>query len=157
MGSAAWVNLARAHWTVSVDKNDEDLRYFAPSKTNDCKKPKAIAYRIVSPDDQWEGKVQIVNMDVNKTANDLMQDQRQVFQRGPKPEKRNDAGEWLLDYLTDGEKFVTEIYEAGDAKEFSESTIDRAKRGLRILSVRDSTGKWKWKLKGDGLKRQVRE
>ena len=96
-------------------------------------------------------------MNVDKTANDLMQEQRQVFQRGPKPEKRNEAKEWLLKYLASGEKFVTEIYEAGDAKEFSESTIDRAKRGLNILSLRDNTGKWKWKLRGDGLQKYVRE
>ena len=75
MGSAAWVNLARAHWVVSVDNADKDLRYFAPSKTNDCINPKAIAYHLASQEGQWEAQVQIISMEVDKTANDLMQEQ----------------------------------------------------------------------------------
>ena len=153
MGSGAWVNIARAHWVISVDKEDKNLRYCAPSKYNDCIDPKAIAYRIVSQGGQWEGQVQIVSMDVDKTATDYMHEQRQENKRGRKPEKRDEAMDWLRNYLADGEKEVTEIYEAGAVKEFSESTIDRAKKNLRILSVKDGTG-WKWKLHGDGQRQK---
>jgi KaiC/GvpD/RAD55 family RecA-like ATPase len=154
MGSGAWVNIARAHWVVSVDKEDKDLRYFAPSKYNDCKDPKAIAYRIVSQPGQWEGQVQIESMDIDKTASDFMQEQRQIGQRGRTPVKRDAAVEWLLDYLADGEKNETEIKAAGAAKGFSDSTIDRAKGELHIFVIKDSSGKWKWKLQGDGRRKK---
>jgi RecA-family ATPase len=157
MGSAAWVNLARAHWVISVDKDDDALRYFAPSKYNDCINPKAIAYRIVSLEKQWVGRVQILDMNVSKTASDLMHEQRQA-QRGRKPDKRNEVKEWLRTYLGNGEKFATEIYEAGDAQEFSKRTIDRAKSGLQLLTKKDTaTGKWKWMLQGNGLRTWSRD
>ena len=71
-GSVAWVNVPRSVWQVYRDKEDKDLRYFAPAKYNDCIDPTTVSFRITRPD----GKVQIESMDIAKTADDFMNEQR---------------------------------------------------------------------------------
>jgi KaiC/GvpD/RAD55 family RecA-like ATPase len=71
-GSVAWVNVPRSAWQIYRDKEDNDLRYFAPAKTNDCIDPTTVSFRIEKPD----GKVRIESMDVAKTADDFMNEQR---------------------------------------------------------------------------------
>ena len=73
-GSVAWVNVPRSAWQIYRDTKDNDLRYFAPAKANDCIDPTTVSFRIVKPD----GKVQIVSMDVAKTADDFMNEQRKA-------------------------------------------------------------------------------
>jgi len=141
--SVGLVNAARSVWQIYRDKEDKNLRYFAPSKTNDCIDPKAVSYRIVAP----EGQVQIVDTDIDKHADDFMVEQRQDPQRGRPPETLSEAETWLQEYLADGGKLATEIYEAGKARKFSKSTIDRAKKSLGIESNKERfSGRWVWKL-----------
>jgi len=141
MGSVAWANIARAHWVISVDKTDKDLRYFAPSKYNDCKNPTAIAYRIVSDEGQWEGEVRVESMDIAKTATDLMLEQKQSGQLGRPLVKRDEAKDWLEDFLSSGMKPSKEIYKAASDAGISSSTLDRAKKELRIMTQRVGFGK----------------
>jgi len=73
-GSVAWVNVPRSAWQIYLDKENNDLRYFAPSKYNDCIDPTTVSFRIVKPN----GVVEIVSMDIVKTADDFMNEQRRA-------------------------------------------------------------------------------
>ena len=144
--SVGFVNTARSVWQIYRDKMDKDLRYFAPSKTNDCIDPRAVSYRIVPPN----GEIQIVETDIAKTADDFMYEARQEIQQGRPPEARSGAKEWLQDFLSGGGKPVNEILEAAAEDGFSEKTIRRAKNELGIKSKR--TGEiWYWFLPQNDL------
>jgi hypothetical protein len=128
LGSVALVNTPRAVWQVYRDKQDKDLRYFAPSKTNDCIDPTTVSFRIAKPD----GIVQIENTSVKKTADDFMIAERQHSPPGPLPEERKKCEKRLSELLAAGELPQSEVMDLLKAEDFSESTILRAKKALGI-------------------------
>ena len=135
--SVAFVNTARSVWQIYRDKQDKDLRYFAPSKCNDCIDPKAVSYRIVAP----HGEVQIVERDIAKTADDFMLESRQEVKPGRPPAKRTEAMTWLENFLADGEKSFKEIETAWEAEGFSEDTMRQAARKLGVKKRSEGFGK----------------
>jgi hypothetical protein len=130
-------------WCVYRDKQDKDLRYFAPSKTNDCVDPTTVAFRIAKPD----GRVQIESTSVNKTADDFMIAERQQFPPGPAPEERRKCEQRLSEVLATGGKPQIEIMDLLQGEGFSESTIKRAKKALCIKPKKEHfSGGWTWHL-----------
>ena len=97
--SVGIVNTARSVWQIYRDKQDKDLLYFAPSKTNDCIDPKTVSYRILPP----HGRVEIIGTDIEKTADDFMHEAQQGAPRGRKPEKLECCITWLNEFIADGE------------------------------------------------------
>jgi len=150
LGSVALVNTSRAVWQVYRDQQDKDLRYFAPSKTNDCIDPTAVSFCITKP----EGRVQIVDTDIDKTADDLMNESKQETKRGRKPTKLEAATTWLGLTLANGAKPFQEIRAAWEASEdFSEDTVYGAAENLRVRKWSEGFGKNKvgyWGLPIDG-------
>ena len=143
--SVGFVNTARSVWQIYRDKMDKDLRYFAPSKTNDCIDPKAVSYRIVPP----HGEVQIVATGIEKTADDFMNEARQEVKPGRPPEELTEAMTWLEDFLAAGEKPAKEIYEVAEVEGIKKRTLDSAKAKMGIESPRIGFGKGSyvvWKL-----------
>ena len=141
LDSVAYVNAARAVWALYRDKNDKDLRYFAPAKTNDCIEPKTFSYRIVRP----YGEVQIVDTDIDKHADDF--NEEQLKGTGRPPTAISKAETFLQEFLADGEKFANEIYEAAEAEGIKKRTLDTIKKELDIESFKEHfSGQWKWKL-----------
>lgn len=146
LSSVAWVNVPRSVWQIYLDKEDKELRYLAPAKTNDCTNPTTISFRIVSRNGQSEGRVEIVDMNIPKNADDFMREQRRSLKPGRKPDILDVVIKWLQNFLVDGPKSVNEIMEEAKAKVFSKSTLDRAKEGLGIKPKKDGKGGWIWKL-----------
>ncbi len=68
--------------------------------------------------------------------------------RGPKPEGRDHAGEFLRDALADGPRLAKEVTE--DAREghgIAKRTLDRARSELGVIAYREAVpGSWWWKL-----------
>ena len=138
LDSVGIVNMARAVWMVFKDPDDEYLRILAPSKGNDLIDPKAVSYRIAEG-----GQVQIVDVELDKHADDFIAQERQ----NGMATKVAEAADWLTEFLRDGAKPVNEIYELGAARGFSKSTLNRAKKELGIESTRESVNApWYWKL-----------
>ena len=140
--SVGFVNTARSVWQIYRDKMDKNLRYFAPSKTNDCVEPKSLSYRIV------DGHVQIVETDIDKHADDFMREQ-QESNPGRPTDALPEAMTWLKDFLSDGEKTAKEIYETAESEGIKKRTLDSAKAKMGIESNRIGFGKGSyivWKL-----------
>jgi hypothetical protein len=141
LGSVGQGGVARSHCQIYTDKEDKELRYFAPSKVNDATEYKSVSYRIVKP----LGEVQIVSTGIDKQADDFMQEQRQS-QSGRPPQELESAEKWLQDFLSTGKKLSTEVFEvAKEAEGFSKSTIDRAKKELGI-KPKQIDRQWWWVL-----------
>jgi KaiC/GvpD/RAD55 family RecA-like ATPase len=136
--SVGWVNRARAVWQIHKDMQDTDLRYFVPTdKTNDCINPTAWSFRIKSPSpDVWEGKVTIEDAGLDKTANDIVYEQRQAntSKRG-RPSKQLACEVRLMEILQDRDMSASDIMELLKAEEFGESTIRAAKKSLGVKSI----------------------
>ena len=151
-GSVAWVNVPRSVWQVYRDKEDKDLRYFAPAKANDCIDPKTIAFRIVSQPGHDEGRVEIVSMDITKTADDFMNEQRKAARcrvsaalNGNDGATDEEAEEIILEKIRrrDGEATVTDlqrcIKQRSMKKYFKADALERKLREMikkGILTVR---------------------
>lgn len=147
--SIAWVNVPRSVWQIYRDKDDKDLRYFAPSKTNDCKDPKAVSFRIENVEGQAAGRVQIIGMNVDKTADDLMREQRPDALRGRPSTESAFAKGWLTAHLADGGQPSTKIYYAAKKAGIKGRTLEAAKAELGIESGKVGSGKGSysvWKL-----------
>lgn len=65
--------------------------------------------------------------------------------RGPGQDEREVAKQFLLDELTDGPKSASRLKSKAEARAISASTLDRARKELGIITVKD--GKiWFWSL-----------
>jgi archaellum biogenesis ATPase FlaH len=67
---------------------------------------------------------------------------------GPKPEKRNEAIEWLRTELQGGARYARDLYARGEEKGLSEKVLKAAKTKLGIV-VRQSGFGWTWELSDD--------
>ena len=141
LGSVGQGGIARSHCQIYIDKDDKELRYFAPSKVNDATEYKSVSYRIVKP----LGEVQIVSANIDKQADDFMREERQG-QNGRPPQELESAVGWLQQFLLTGKKSSTEIFEvAKESEGISKNTLNRAKEKLGIKPYQ-SDGKWWWEL-----------
>lgn len=122
MGSVAFSGLARSVLHVTRDPDDptRERRLLLPGKCNLCAPPQGLSYYL----NGHPGRVSWSDP-VDLRADDLMTGEK----RGPKPEARTQAKEWLRDLLAGGPKRVSEIMEAAEANGFSDRTIRRAKEG----------------------------
>ena len=100
----------------------------AVSKFNIGRRPKAITYRIVEcPDDPEIGKVEILDIDGNFTADDNPSDE--------KVESKFDrCCQWLGEFLSGGEGQQEEGQRAAEAEGFSYGTVKRAKTAIGVKS-----------------------
>ena len=74
-----------------------------------------------------------------------MHEQRQG-QNGRPPQELDAATKWLQEFLSDGKRQSTEIFEvAKESEGISKSTLDRAKKELGI-KPKQADGKWWWEL-----------
>ncbi len=63
-----------------------------------------------------------------------------------KGSKTDEARKWLKEFLADGKpRLSTEMYEAAEGYDISEGTLDRAKKSLRVKSIKDGA-LWYWSL-----------
>ena len=154
IGSAAFINAVRAAWLVQTDRDDIDRRLFVHLKGNLGVKPTGLAYRLmaqsVMTEDGLEGSAYCAFepglLDI--TADELLAPGERKKGR---PSKRDDAGDWLLDFLEDGPKDARIIVSAGKSAGYSQRTLETAKKKLDIQSIKmpddiGSLSHWEWAL-----------
>lgn len=157
LGSTGFLAAARAAWLVQLDKNNSERRLFVPLKGNLSENPNGLAYRLMSRSVQTEKGLApsaycaFESDPVYFTAEELLAPDKGSPGR---PGKRETAGDWLWNYLSDGPKLWTDIKQAGEKAEYKEKTLKRAKKDNNIQSIcsyNPETGKndWEWALPTD--------
>ncbi|MCC6228375.1 MAG: AAA family ATPase [Phycisphaerales bacterium] len=144
MGSLAFAAAARAAWAVSKDKDDPRRRLLLPIKNNIAPDTGGLAYRIESlgvdgcPVVAWEPDP------VNVNADDALASDRA---EGGGRTERDDAADWLRDYLGNGSKLARDVLIESKAAGFSKRTIDRAKPAAGVRTRKEAFGGgWVWEL-----------
>jgi hypothetical protein len=151
MGSLAFAAAARAAWAVSKDKDDPRRRLVLPLKNNIAPDMGGLAYRI---EPVGAGGCPVVTWEpdpVNVSADDALAADRGDDERT----ERDDAAEWLRDYLGDGPKLARDVLTESKAAGFSKRTIDRAKRVACVRTRKEAFGGgWVWALDAHAQERQ---
>ncbi|MEZ6243371.1 MAG: AAA family ATPase [Phycisphaerales bacterium] len=152
MGSLAFTAAARTAWTVSKDRNDPSRRFLLPMKNNLSPDAGGLAYRIEtagadgSPIVAWESDPVFIS------ADDALGGDRD---RAGGRTERDDAVDWLRDFLADGPKPAREVLSEAKAAGFSKRTLDRAKPMAGVLTRKDGiSGGWVWSLDDSSQERQ---
>lgn len=152
MGSLAFAAAARSAWSVSKDKEDPGRRLLLPIKNNIAPDTGGLAYRIESLGIDGCPTVAWVPDAVNVSADDALSGDRE---EGGGRTERDDAAEWLRDYLRDGPKLAKEVIAESKAAGFSKRTIDRAKAAAGVRARKEAfSGGWVWELADFGQERQ---
>lgn len=143
LGSTGITAACRTVWGVYRDPRDEDRRLFAFIKGNCGYDHTAVAYQVVAPD----GRVDILETDIEKTADDIEMEivisLKNAERAGGMPLKMRAVLRWLVELIVagGGEKPANEVYADGSFRGYSKRTIDRAKKLLKIKSVKRGFGK----------------
>lgn len=151
MGSLAFAAAARAVWAITKDSEDSERRLFLPAKLNLAKDPDGLAYRIVDGRVEWEP------LPVTMHADDAFAIE---FTEKPKRRgrEREEAAEWLCEYLADGEKPASDVLEMGKQYGFSERTLRRAYKQIGTKPRKESyEGGWLWSLIGESFTLQSQD
>ena len=140
-GSIAFTGAARSVWAVARDRDDptDRRRLFLPIKSNLAEKQPGLAFTLSTqygagnvPCVVWqEGTVDI-------SADDALSSE--PGRRGPKPEERMQAEQFLRDALADGPRLVKEIVEEADqVHDIKEITLKRVEENRHRSLPRPQT------------------
>jgi hypothetical protein len=143
-GSIGIVGAARVGLLVGADPDDEARRVLAVSKCNLAAPAPSLAYRLVESAEhgcarvQWEGTTA-------HSAADLL-----AIRQAP-GEDEADAGDVLARILSEGPRWVKEVFDEGATAGFSKDQMKRAKAKLGVRSVKvgkpgDAESGWQWTL-----------
>lgn len=142
-GSLAFVAAARAAYAVAKDKDDPGRRLVLPIKCNLSADSSGLAYQIGvapngSPVVEWESQV------VSITAEEALDADHEKY--GGQGE-RQEAMEWLREYLADGPRSARQVRTAAQDAGLSWITVRRAKDALGIRPTKAGfNGGWEWAL-----------
>ncbi|MBY0456316.1 MAG: AAA family ATPase, partial [Gemmataceae bacterium] len=144
LGSRAFTGLARAVLHLIPDPEDRNRKLLLPGKCNLSVPAAGLAYRIAGepPRLEWE------EAPLELHADDLMPKSGGSAKRGPKPEQREAATEWLGELLAGGPMAVTEIQSEAKDAGLAWATVRRAQRALNIKPRKTKVfgGGWVWEL-----------
>ena len=141
-GSVAWGAVARSvsmiSWAPNNDPGQLRRRLFVPVKNNLSPENTSIAFTIE------DGIIVIQSWDEFIDANELIN----ADKKSPAKNKKSRAQELLLDALADGPIEAKIIYELAADEGISESTLDKAKDVLGIVSIHSggTNGHWCWQM-----------
>ena len=138
MGSLAFVAACRSAWLVSADPDRPDRRLFLPAKNNIGDDKHGFAYSIVDGAIQWESQP------IDSTADDALRDGDPDNVPGPDPESRNEAKDFLRDYLANGPKPAPQVIREAKDAGIAKRTLDRAKKELGVRAQKHGVGGWFW-------------
>lgn len=148
IGSVAFSAVARSAWGVTKDVRDPDRRLMLPIKNNLAAMRGGLAFRVEAGGVDggaalaWEADAVLMSADDAMGAEGLSR---------PSRTERDDAAEWLLDYLADGPKPYEEIERAVKDAGMAMGTVRRAKAALHIKSTKAGpSGGWEWELPKHG-------
>jgi putative DNA primase/helicase len=147
LGSRAFVGLARSILHLAADPDDEsrNRKLLLAGKCNLAGPLDGLAFRIVGSPPRLDWELAPVRL----RADDLVArpPDQTAKQRGPKPQARSVAVDWLANLLDGGPLPVSEIKETAKSASFSWSTVRRASETLGITPVRQGfgpEGAWFW-------------
>lgn len=151
LGSIAFTAAVRAVWLVHQDPEDEVRRLFVPLKGNLSKDKSGLAYTLMSQQVQTDqGLADSVFCSFSPEPIYIRAEELLAPKTDKRTPKRDSASDWLREYLKDGPKFSTEIFNVGSQLGHSETTLKRIKAKLGIQAIRSSgygtEGKWEWSL-----------
>jgi hypothetical protein len=137
-GSIAFSAVARAIFGVGRDEDDPKLRYLMCIKMNDEEESKTIPFRIAKKPGagaamvHWEPESDL-------TAKEIF---APPAKSGPRGSKREEAQEWLADFLKDGARAHKDVLAAGSEMGYVLSTLYRARKALKVVidEQRDERG-----------------
>ncbi len=142
-GSLAFVAAARAAYAVARDKENPARRLVLPLKCNLSTDSTGLAYRISLGDNgapviQWEPEPVTVSADEALAV--MREDEGE---RG----ERQEAADWLTDFLANGPKSAKEIQAAAREYGLAWRTVRRAQTALGIRPAKTRfDGGWEWAL-----------
>ena len=132
LGSIDFFAAVRSVMLVGTHPSDNTQRFLFHAKSNLSKPGDTRCFRINENKLEWTGTI------------DLNADQF-MLDGGETVKKVDSAKAFLMDFLADGEKPSTEIYEAADQEDFSKRTLATAKKDLKIKALKHDD-KWFWRL-----------
>lgn len=140
IGSIGLVAAARAAYAITRDQENEDIRHFVPLKNNIGNDKTGFSFKIeevILDNDIETSRISWLQGDI--TTKDAF---------NPRLEKPlNEADEFLLDLLKDGPTTSKEIHENREGAGLSKSSINKAKKRLRIRVKKTGfDGGWSWSL-----------
>lgn len=146
-GSIGIVGAARSALLVAKDPDDEARRIVAPVKSNLSKPPASLAYRI---EEAPNGSSRIVweEGEVGISADQLLAAQVSVTPGEVSDRSdRDDASDFLREFLSDGPKPATEGIGEGRRHGFTPKQLRRARTTLGVRPRKDGmNGPWLWTL-----------
>lgn len=153
LGSTAFHGLARGSLHVQPDNDDPDMKLFLSGNVNLCKTPPA--WKVWFEDVEFpseEGVIETSQVCWSKEpiegigADDYYRLEANEFaRRGPKPNKLEEAKNWIQTFLADGPKLQKLIETEAKKVDISESTLKRAKKEIDCKSY-PKGGVWYWSL-----------
>lgn len=140
LGAMGWTAAARSVYTVVKDPDDPtgQTRFLLPAKNNLGKDHGGLSYKLQNIEGGQQAAVAWSNDPVERSVDEVLAASR------PKRE-RDEAAEWLKDFLADGSKPSTEVYDAAQAAGHAKRTIERAKGRVGVRSVKEPDG-WVWSI-----------
>lgn len=142
-GSIGIVGAARAAFLAAVDPDDDTRRVLAATKANLAPMPEALAFRLVDAGHgcarvQWDGGS-------THSAADLLGHRDGDNERG----ERDEAAQWLLDYLDQrgGHVKAGDVIKAAAADGIAKTTLTRARQRARVATAKSGMHDgWVWSI-----------
>lgn len=146
LGSIAFVAVSRFAMLVARDPSNAEQSVLAQVRNSLAGSQSSLVYRLTAADDgpptvEWLGSSPV-------SADELL------AVAGPKQTPRDEATDFLRQFLADGPHTSRDIWEAAEQLDLSVRTLNRAKRQLRIRSHRvteDGRQVSYWLLRGQEL------
>lgn len=153
-GSQKFEDTARVFLEIATDPNDPASSIVSVAKSNNGVRTSLKVVSKLVPFQTSEGTDDVQIIDRVEASSITVDDIRAARMNGDDAETMDDAGAWLLSYLSNSTNYTalaTEVQKAGNAAGWTTSQIKAAKNRLRkkIVSVKDSqvfAGRWSWRL-----------
>jgi hypothetical protein len=147
MGSRAFTGIARAVWHLTRDCDNKFRRLLLPGKNNLAREGDGLAFSIAG--DGQAARIEWETNPISMSADEALAAERAavIEPRGPAPERRNAAADWLRAMLGRGPVAAASIRDEGKAAGFSWSTLQRAASELQVRREKERFGGgWTWEL-----------
>ena len=155
LGSVGQQNAARMCWYVLHDPDAEDRRYLIWAKGNLAPRWPGLAYRLVNTPVTFKNRTShhpsccFEKELIHLSCDELMAPKPH---KSGRPKKQTNASEWLESFLSEGPVDSKMVFEEGEVLGYSERTLNRVKKDMKILGIpiREKIGgkllRWEWRL-----------
>jgi len=144
-GSLAFIAQARTAWIVARDPDQPERSFLVPGKSNIGPLGTGLAFSIQQSEGCTHPLVVWEKDPIHVQADDVLSTEARHRVR---PD-RDEASEFLVEFLADGPRTVAEIRENAEARMIKEHTLRRARKGLGIVFGKEGfQGEGTWALPG---------